>query len=456
MTNSSTQNPLGIKEIPTLIAKFCIPTVISMTVASLYNVVDQIFIGHSVGMLGITATNVTFPLNAICIALALLVGIGGASNYNLRLGEKKTEEARSYAGCAFTSLIIIGMLLMIFVLIFINPLLHLFGATADSMTYAQTYLRITAFGMPLYVIGQGGAFLVRSDGSPGFSMALSLAGAIANMILDPVLIFACHMGIAGAAWATTIGQWLSGLMVLYYFAQKSGMGLSKRHFIPRWKTLRSCMLLGIAGSMTNLALAISQCVMNNMLRKYGALSVYGADLPLACVGIVTKINQLFNSICIGIHQGCQPIFSFNYGAQKYARVKKAYRSAATICLVIGIVFLLCMELIPRPIIALFGSGSEEYFAFAIRFVRIFLMMSILNSCFILTSGFFTAIGKPGKGVLMALIKYFFTLLPLTVILPYFIGIDGILFSGPVSDLISGLIGFAFLFTEFRKIKASES
>lgn len=454
MNERSVENSLGSAPELSLIRKYCVPTVISMTAGAIYNIVDQIFIGRGVDLLGIAATNITFPISTITIALAIMLGIGGAANYNLMSGAGKGETAKQFLGCSLSALMLCGVALMALILIFLRPVLSLLGATSASWEYARLYLLITALGIPFYVLGQGGGHLVRADGSPNFSLALNLAGAIINLILDPILIFVFHLGIAGAAIATVIGQWASGLMVLYYFGRRSNIKLQREHLALRWELLCRIVKAGLAASITNGALTVSQIVMNHAIKAYGAASAYGPDLPMACVGIVTKVGQVFNSVCIGIHQGCQPIFGFNYGARRYAHVKTTYRYAAMICMLLGLVFLLCVELLPRQIVILFGAETEDYIAFAVRFLRIYLMMSVLSSCFILISGFFTAIGRPGIGALLACVKYFFTLIPLILILPTFAGVSGIAFSGPISDFIAIVCAFAFARAEFRKMDAN--
>ena len=332
------QNPLATQKISSLILKFTIPAIISMMVSSLYNIVDQIFIGQGVGMLGNAATNIAFPVNIICTAVALLLGIGSASNFNLKSGAGHTEKAKNYAGCGLSLLVICGVIITVVTLAFLSPLMHVFGATEEVLPYALDYTGITAIGVPFLTLTTGGCHLVRADRSPSFSMACMLTGAIINTILDPLFIFVCHWGIKGAAWATVLGQVVSGIMILIYFWKFSKMKLTKSQLIPRGKYAKEIAALGMASGINQVAMAIVQITMNNILRKYGAQSDYGADIPIACAGIISKVNMIFMSIGIGISQGCQPIFGFNYGAEKYSRVRETYRKAATAAVVAGIVF----------------------------------------------------------------------------------------------------------------------
>ena len=286
-----------------------------MVTGSLYNMVDQIFIGQGVGLLGNAATNVAFPITTITLALSVMLGIGGAANFNLLSGQKKNEDAKGFIGCSLIMQVITGLILMLLILIFLRPMLLLFGSTETVLPYAITYTWITAVGTPLYVLGQSAAHLIRSDGAPGFSMACGISGAVVNLILDPIFIFSFKWGIAGAAWATVIGQAVSGVMVIYYFVRKVHVRLKPRDFLPKAHRVGKIFFLGLGGLLTNIFIAITQIVLNVVVRQYGTFSVYGADIPLAVVGIITKVNMVFTSIGIGIHQGCQPIFGFNYGAK---------------------------------------------------------------------------------------------------------------------------------------------
>ena len=310
------ENPLGTAPVGSLIAKFAIPAIISMLVSALYNIVDQIFIGQGVGMLGNAATNIAFPVTIISTAAALLLGIGSASNYNLEMGAGNEKKASSIAGTGLSALIISGTILSVIVLLFLKPLLHFFGGTPDVMPYAIDYMGITAIGLPFYVLSTGGNHLIRADRSPTYSMTCILAGAAINTILDPLFIFGFGWGIKGAAWATVIGQIVSGLLIIFYFSRLRKMYLDHSMLIPKARNLSAIFSLGMASCINQVAIAAVQIVMNNTLRHYGALSAYGSDIPIACAGIISKVNQVFMAICIGISQGSQPIWGFNYGAEK--------------------------------------------------------------------------------------------------------------------------------------------
>ena len=449
---SQEQNPLGTAPVGGLIGKFAIPAIISMLVSALYNIVDQIFIGQGVGMLGNAATNVAFPVTTIATALALLLGIGGASNYNLEMGDGREKKASSIAGTALSTLVITGVILAVAVLLFLRPLLSLFGATTDVMPYAVDYLGITAVGLPFYALSIGGNHIVRADRSPTYSMTCVLTGAIINTILDPLFIFGFGWGIKGAAWATVIGQVVSGILVIIYFGKFRKMYLEMSMLKPSSECLKAIISLGMASCINQIAMAVVQIVLNNILRYYGGLSVYGSDIPIACVGVISKVNQVFMAICIGISQGCQPIWGFNYGAKKYDRVRLAYRYSVTACTVIATIFFLCFQLFPHQIVSIFGTGSDLYFQFAERYLKIFMFMTFANGIQPMSSGFFTSIGKAKLGIVMSLTRQVLFLLPLIIIFSLILGIDGVMYAGPIADAAAFVLAILFARRELVAMK----
>ncbi len=447
------QNPLATEKVSILIAKFAIPAIISMLVSSLYNIVDQIFIGQGVGMLGNAATNIAFPITTFCTATALLLGIGSASNYNLETGAGNHRKAVEIAGSGLAMLVISGVIIAAVVLIFLNPLLQLFGVTQDVLPYAQDYAGITAVGIPFFVLTTGGNHLIRADRSPTYSMVCMLTGAILNTILDPLFIFAFHWGIKGAAWATVIGQAVSGILVLIYFGKIRHMELQRYMLRPRMGYLKMIASLGVASFANQIAIALVQIIMNNTLRYYGAMSGYGADIPLACVGVISKVNMVFMSICIGISQGCQPIWGFNYGAKLYDRVSKTYQTAFSICMTLGVVCFLCFQIFPRQIVSVFGTGSEEYFQFAIQYFRIFMFCTFVNGIQPMSSGFFTSIGKATRGMIISLTRQVIFLIPLVLIFPMFWGIDGVMYAGPIADTAAAVVAISLAVHELKAVKS---
>ncbi len=444
-------NPLGAEPIGKLLARFAIPSIIAMLVSSLYNIVDQFFIGRSVGMLGNAATNVAFPLSITCTAISLLCGIGGAANFNLSMGRKEKEKAVSFAGGAIGMMLILGVVLCVVSEIFLEPMMRAFGATDQVLDYALLYTGITAYGFPFLIVTTGGSNLIRADGSPKYSMLCTLVGAIINTILDPLFIFGFDMGMAGAAWATIIGQIVSGLMVLGYLTRFKTVHIPLKSLLPSKAAWIPILSLGMAPFFNQIAMMIVQVVMNNTLTYYGAQSAYGSDIPLACVGIISKVGMIFFAIVIGISQGIQPIISYNYGAGKYERVKSTYKKAVTAAIGISIVAFLLFQLMPRQIIGIFGSGSEEYFLFAEKFFRIYMFFTFINGIQPITANTFTSIGKAGKGIFLSLTRQIIFLLPLLIILPFFIGIEGVMFSAPIADGIAAVLCIFFIVKEFKQM-----
>ena len=443
------ENPLGSEPVSTLLRRFAVPSVIAMLVSALYNMVDQLFIGHSIGVLGNAATNVAFPLSMVCTSIGLLCGIGGAANFNLCMGRREPEHAKSYVGNAISMLAILGVILCVAVQLFLRPMMLLFGATPDVIDYACTYTRITSIGFPFLIVTIGGSNLIRADGSPKFSMLCNLVGAIVNTILDPLFIFVFHMGMAGAALATITGQILSFALVVFYLRGFKTLPLSLSDLKPNMACWARIAALGATPAFNQVAMMVVQIVMNNTLTYYGSNSVYGSDIPLACAGIISKVNMLFFSFVIGISQGLQPIVSFNFGAQKYDRVKDAYKKAVFAATAISIVAFLCFQLFPRQIIGIFGSGSEEYLHFAERYFRIFLFFTFLNGIQPVSSNFFTSIGAPKKGIFLSLTRQIIFLLPLLLIFPYLFGIDGVIYTAPIADLAAASVSIVMVVLEFK-------
>ena len=443
------ENPLGAEPVSVLLRRFAVPSVIAMLVSALYNMVDQLFIGHSIGVLGNAATNVAFPLSMVCTSIGLLCGIGGAANFNLCMGRKETEHAKSYVGNAVSMLAILGVILCIAVQLFLRPMMILFGATADVLNYACTYTRITSIGFPFLIVTIGGSNLIRADGSPNYSMACNLVGAVVNSILDPLFIFVFHMGMAGAALATITGQVLSFLLVVRYLRGFKTLPLSLSDLKPKTACWIQIASLGATPAFNQVAMMVVQIVMNNTLTHYGSNSIYGSDIPLACAGIISKVNMLFFSFVIGISQGLQPIVSFNFGAAKYDRVKEAYKKAVFAATAISVVAFLCFQLFPRQIISIFGSGSEEYLHFAERYFRIFLFFTFLNGIQPVSSNFFTSIGAPKKGIFLSLTRQIIFLLPLLLIFPYLFGIDGVMYTAPIADLAAASVSIFMVVREFK-------
>lgn len=446
------KNPLGTMPVQKLLLQFTIPSIIAMLVSALYNIVDQFFIGRRVGELGNAATNIAFPLSISCVAIALLFGIGGASSFNLSMGKGEKEKAVYYVGNAAVMLFGCGVVLSVVALAFLTPMLKFFGAPDKILGYSKDYVGITAIGFPFLILATGGGHLIRADGSPRFTMICNLTGAVINTVLDAVFVFGMDWGMKGAAAATVIGQVISSLIAFWYFRHYKTAKIERKHLRIRWRYVGRIMSLGAAPCSNQIAMMVVQIVMNNSLTYYGALSSYGESIPLACAGIISKVNQVYFSFIIGISQGLQPIVSYNYGAKQYQRVKEAYFKAVGSGFVISAAAFLMFQFLPGQIIGLFGSGSKEYVQFAVSYFRIFLMITCLNFLQPVSSNLFTAIGKPVRGMFLALTRQILFLLPLIIGLPLVFQIDGILYAGPIADFLAVLVSLAMIAREFHMEK----
>ena len=447
--NKETNNPLGVQPVNRLLSQFAIPSIISMLVGSLYNIVDQFFIGQRVGELGNAATNFAFPLSTSCLALALLIGIGGSSAFNLAMGSGDDKKAVHLLGNAVVLLAGSGLFLSIITFLFLKPLLLFFGSPKAVLPFAIEYTKVTAFGFPFLLLGTGGGHLIRADGRPRMTMVCNLIGAVINTVLDALFVFGLNLGMTGAALATVIGQMVSGIMAIICLMHGKTVSIHKEHLFVKWENVTRIASLGMAPCSNQVAMMVVQIIMNQSLKHYGSHSIYGENIPIACAGIITKVNMIFMSFVIGLSQGLQPIASFNYGAGKKGRVKEAYIKAVSIGAVLAVIAFFMFQFFPRQIISIFGDGSELYYQFAIRYFHVFLFFTFVNFMQPITSNFFTAIGKPKVGSFLALTRQILFLLPLILLFPLFLGIDGIMYAGPVADCLAAVVCFIMVYRELR-------
>lgn len=454
--SSINKNSLGTEPVGKLITSFAIPSIVAMLVSSLYNMVDQIFIGNFVGELGNAATNVAFPLTTMCIATSLLFGIGGAAAFNLNMGAGNKEKAGFYIGNAFSCMIIIGIILTLIAELFLRPLLLFFGSPIDVLPYAESYTRITAIGFPLLIVSGGGGHLIRADGKPRIAMMCNMIGAVSNTILDALFVIVFRMGMEGAALATIIGQALAATLVIYNIVKFKTVEMKKEYFLPKSEYALYAANLGMSQGFNQLAMMVVQIVLNNSLKYYGARSIYGEHIPIAVVGVISKVNMIYFSICIGFSQGMQPIASFNYGAKQYDRTKRAYLIALRSGGIAGLVAFSLFQLIPEQLIRIFGEGSPEYVAFAVKYFRVYLFFTFINNIQPLTSCFFSAIGKPKTGAFLSLTRQIIFLLPSILVFPLLWGIDGIMYAGPVADGCAFAVSVAMIIRELSKTEYKKS
>ena len=454
MTNAK-ENPLGTADPKKLLITFTIPSIISMTATNLYNLVDQMFIGWKIGIIGNAATNVAFPLTTILLALSLIIGIGSSSRFGMEMGKGNRQMAEKTVGNAILLMIIAGIGLMAVTQLGLYPLLNLFGSTDEVLPYAATYVRITAWGFPFFLFFNTACALIRMDGSPKYSMFSILIGCVLNIILDPIFMFGLDMGIEGAAYATVISQIVSfGFTFVYFFRMKQ-VTLTRMAFVPDFKGIFRNLSLGFSTFVTQISLTIVQIVLNNALVYYGAMSAYGSEIPLGAAGVILKINAIVTGLFVAISQGSQPLYSYNIGAKKYGRVKAVYKQAIKMSLYISIVAFIIFEVFPKQLLMLFGETSDLYFAFGVPFMRIYLSMTILNGIQVLTTNCMPACGMPLKGSLLAILRYIVLPIPLIMGLPIALGVDGIKFAGAIADLVAALVSIIVIRMTFKKMTEPE-
>lgn len=447
-----TQSPFATEPIGRLIVKFAVPSVIALLVNSLYNIVDQIFIGWGVGYLGNGATNIVFPITIIALALSMMIGNGGAAYLSLKMGEGEVETAKKGVGNAVTLVIIVSILLAVIFLVWIDPILTLFGATDVLRPFALEYGFIIGAGLPFMMISAAINSMIRADGSPKYAMLSMVIGAIINVILDPVFIFVFQMGVKGAAIATIIGQVASFLVSVLYMPHFKSVQLHKSSFAPCAKVSVNIVIFGLSSFITQFAITIVMALTNNLLAKYGAQSVYGAEIPLTATGIVMKVNQIMIAILLGIATGTQPIIGYNYGAKSYHRVKKALEISLIASEIVSVAAFLIFQFAPMSVVSLFGSEEGLYNEFAVKAFRIFLILCPLTGFQTIAAVYLQAVGKPVKSAILSLARQIIFFVPTALILPIFLGVEGVLWTGPVADGLAFLLSLAFLLYERNHLK----
>ena len=451
---------LGKENINKLLISFAIPCVISMLINSVYNIVDQIFIGKGVGTLGNAATNVIFPLVIIFNAVAGLIGNGAAANLSLKLGEGKKEEGGKIVGNAVTVSIIFSIILSVIAYFFLTKLVYMFGCTENVYQYAVDYGKIIILGAAFMIIYSALSQLIRADGSPKYSMVLLVVGAILNIILDPIFIFTFNMGVKGGAIATVIGQIVSFAMAILYLKKVKSVKLEKESFKVD-KSITRTLGLGLSSFITQSTVLALFVFMNNMMTKYGALTKYGADIPLSVYGVISKINSLYISTILGISIGAQPIIGFNYGAGNYERVKETLRKVLTINLVVGLIFNIIFYLFPKEIVSIFITNSDPnyklFLEFAVVICHSFLLVMGLNFLEMTTSITVQSLGNVKKATMVSFIRQIILFIPIACFMAIYLhkGIYGVLNAGPIADTITFFIALVIFYSEYRKLSIKE-
>lgn len=449
LPNLAEQNPLGYEKIGKLLKRFAIPSIISMLVNSLYNIVDQVFIGWGVGYLGNGATNIIFPITIVFAAFALMFGDGASAYMSLMLGADKKKDAARGVSNGLILAVGASLIFTLGTLAFFPQLLGIFGCTPELEPYAKAYGYIILLGLPFQMVCTTINSVVRADGSPTYAMATMLAGAILNVILDPIFIFVFDLGVQGAAIATVISQIVSFLLNVLYLKRLKTIEL-KGNFRFSPSVSGKVSALGVSSFITQIFAALVMGLQNNLLKDYGAVSVYGAEIPITVLGIVVKVNEILNSIILGLAMGSLPIIGYNYGAQNYDRVKKILKTVILCGLIVSSVTFILFQTIPDKIILLFGGSSDpRYIEFAQLAFRIYMMLIIGNSVQMPTGIFLQAIGKGGRSSLLSLSKQAIFQIPGMLLLGHSFGVVGVLAARPISDGLACLLAIVLLVTELR-------
>jgi len=460
MEQTQTQpNFLGTEKISKLILKFSIPCVLSLLVSALYNIVDQIFIGNSeLSALGNAATGVVFPIFIISQAFAWCFGDGCAAYLNICQGRRDAQNAHKAIGTGIVITLVSSVILMAIFYPLKTQLLTLFGASENSLGYAIEYFNVILAFFPVYMLSNMMNAVIRADGSPAWSMVSMVAGALSNIILDPVFIFGTKWGMFGAALATVIGQTVSFVITLVYFFRTKTFKLTPKSFLPDFKAFGGALTLGASSFITQMTIVIISLVCNIQLAKYGAQSAYGVDIPIAIIGIESKVFTVVINLVVGIVLGCQPIISYNMGAKNYDRVKELFKKILTCTLVIGLLSTALFELAPRAVVGMFGAPTnipnpEDYWSFGEKTFRIFLCLVTFTCIIKMISIFFQAVGKPIRAVIASMIRDIVCFIPLIMIFPVaFGGVEAILYAAPVADLLAMIVAASLIASFMRSLK----
>ena len=445
------QARLGEEKISKLLMEFSIPAIIGMVVNTLYNIVDRMYIGNikDIGGLALTGVGITMPIMTIIMAFGMLIGIGTSARISLKLGEHKREEAEKHLGNAFTLIIIASVLITIIGLVFMHKILGLFGASADTEVYAREYMQIIFFGTIFNMLSFGLNHSIRSDGSPKVAMLSMLIGAGTNIILDPIFIFVFGMGVRGAAIATVISQVVSTIWILYYFTKgKSNLKIKREYLSLDKAIVLSIFSIGVSPFSMQIAQSVVQVLANN------ALKTYGGDLAIGAMTIINSVAMIFMMPIFGLNQGSQPIIGYNYGAEKYKRVKQAVKSATIVATIIVSIGWIITQAAPHLLISIFNR-DEQLVGIASTGMRIFLLMLPVVGAQVISSNYFQSIGKAKISMFLSLLRQVILLIPCLIILPKIFGLTGVWLAGAVADGLSSLITLIIFFMSVRKLKDKE-
>lgn len=449
-----TSNYLGSEKVGKLLAKFCIPCIASLIISCLYNIVDQIFVGNGVGYLGNAATGVIFPITVIGWGMSLFFGDGAAAYLSVALGKNETKTIHRGIGNSILFSFLSGVVIILISYLWGDGLLQLIGATDATISLAHDYGYIIYIMMPLAMTQNTLASIIRADGSPRYAMGAMIVGALLNIVGDPVAIFVLDLGIKGAAYATILGQFVSFLLCAFYLTKSKTFRLQASSFRVDFKLLRQIMALGTSSLLTQLSIVIITVVNNILLVKYGAKSAYGADIPLAAFVVIMKLFQIVLNIAIGIAAGAQPIVGYNYGAQKFERVRELLKAVLKWTAIVGIVCMILFEVFPGAFIRLFGSDGDLYMEFAVHCLRIYLLLILFTCVQKVCAIFLQSIGRAQAAAPLAILRDFL-LIVFSIIVPIFFGVTGIFWAAPIADVIAMLITAVVMLRLWKELQGAE-
>lgn len=458
----NSQAYLATEKIGVLMRKYSLPCIISLLVGALYNIVDQIFIANAdyLGSYGNAANTVVFPLTVIALAIAVMIGDGCCAFVSLCLGKKEPQNAGRSVGNAIVLTLVASIVLTVIYLVFMDTIIAMFGGTVNDETfrYSKEYFFWITLGIPFYMFGQALNPVIRADGNPRFAMVSTLVGAILNVILDPIFIFIFKWGMMGAAVATVIGQIVTAILTILYLCKPHILKLTKHDFGLKWNVIRRMLPLGICSFLSQVSLVAAMAAINNMIRKYGSLDpIFGqaqyAQIPMAVVGIVMKFFQIVISIVVGMAAGCIPIVGYNMGAGIYQRVKKLFTCLLISEACVGAVALILVEGFPQALIGIFGAANESvyYTDFAIKSFRIYLCMIILACINKAAFIFLQAMGKAMDSTMLSMVREIVFGVGFALLLPIFFGLDGVLYSMPVSDVLTAVISAVLIVKTYKQL-----
>ncbi|ABW19504.1 MATE family efflux transporter [Alkaliphilus oremlandii] len=437
---------LAEEKIGKLLLTFSVPAIVGMLVNALYNIVDRIFVGRGVGSLAIAAITIGFPIMIILMAFTMLVGLGATSLISIKLGQDRKDEAEKIMGNSMTLLVIIMLIMTVSGLIFLEPLLRIFGASADVMPYAKAYLRIILYGAVFQGIGFGINNIIRAEGNPKIAMLSMLIGAISNTILDPIFIYGFKMGIEGAAWATIISQAASAVWVVSHFISgRSNLKFRKENLRLQGKIIFDIFSIGFAPFMMQLAASLVTAILNSQLGKFGG------DIAISAMGIINSVSTIILMPIFGINQGSQPIIGFNYGAKQYDRVKQTFRYAATAATILVVIGFFLIRIFPVQLISLFAQGDQTLIDIGTNGIRIFFFAMPIIGFQIVSANYFQAVGKPKQAAILSLSRQVLFLIPALLILPRFFKLNGIWMAAPVADALAFVVTSVWIIFEIKNL-----